>query len=115
MSTIPYTGTVTFTITSVPKSAGGFRTVERLMRLERSAQQLHLFAHIVHILKTLQTKRKNELNVRRPRAGREWLVRARCTRLVRVEKGQSFTIQVTPQLQGDLASVAKHLEFTTAK
>ena len=106
MSTIPYTGTVTFTITSVPKSAGGFRTVERLMRLERSAQR---------ILKTLQTKRQNELNVRRPRAGREWLVRARCTRLVRVEKGQSFTIQVTPQLQGDLASVAKHLEFTTAK
>ena len=106
MSTIPYTGTVTFTITSVPKSAGGFRTVERLMRLERSAQR---------ILKTLQTKRKNELNVRRPRAGREWLVRARCTRLVRVEKGQSFTIQVTPQLQGDLASVAKHLEFTTAR
>ncbi len=106
MSTIPFTGTVTFTIKSVPASAGGFRTVERLMRLERGAQR---------ILKTLQKKRKNELNEYRPRAGREWLVRARCTRLVRVEAGRSFTIQVTPQLAGDLASVASHLEFKTVK
>ncbi len=102
MSTIPNTGTVTFTIKSVPQSAGGFRTVERLMRLERGAQR---------ILKKLQKKRDTELNERRPRAGREWLVRARCTRLVRVAAGQTFTIQVTPQLAKDLASVADHLDF----
>jgi hypothetical protein len=40
-----------------------------------------------------------------------WLVRARCTRLVRVAPGQSFTIQVTPQLAKDLASVAEYLDF----
>lgn len=104
MSTIPYTGTVTFTIKSVPQTDGGFRTVERLMRLERGAQR---------ILKQLQKQRLTKLNQWRARAGREWLVRARCTRLVRVEAGQSFTIQVTPQLAKDLASVVKHLDFKT--
>jgi hypothetical protein len=102
MSTIPNTGTVTFTIKSVPLTDGGFRTVERLMRLERSAQRT---------LKKLQKTRINELNERRPRAGRMWLVRARCTRLVRVAPGQSFTIQVTPQLAKDIASVAAYLDF----
>ncbi len=102
MSTIPNTGTVTFTIKTVPQSAGGFRTVERLMRLERSAQRT---------LKKLQHKRMTQLNEWRPRAGREWLVRVRCTRLVRVAAGQSFTIQVTPQLAKDIASVATHLDF----
>jgi hypothetical protein len=102
MSTIPTTGTVTFTIKSVPLTAGGFRTVERLMRLERGAQR---------ILKKLQKKRMTQLNEWRPRAGREWLVRARCTRLVRVAAGQSFTLQVTPQLAKDIASVASHLDM----
>ena len=106
MSTIPNTGTVTFTIKSVPLTDGGFRTVERLMRLERGAQR---------ILKKLQHKRKVELNEWRPRAGRAWLVRARCTRLVRVVAGQSFTLQVTPQLAKDIASVADHLDFKTVK
>ena len=101
-STIPTTGTVTFTIKSVPLTDGGFRTVERLMRLERGKQRT---------LKKLQKTRVNELNERRPRAGRMWLVRARCTRLVRVAAGESFTIQVTPQIAKDLASVAKHLDF----
>ena len=63
MSTIPTTGTVTFTIKSVPLTAGGCRTVERLMRLERGAQR---------ILKKLQKKRMTQLNEWRPRAGREW-------------------------------------------
>jgi len=102
MSTIPTTGTVTFTLKSVPLTDGGFRTIERLMRLERGAQRT---------LKKLQKTRVNELNERRPRAGRMWLVRARCTRLVRVAAGQSFTIQVTPQLAKDIASVADHLDF----
>ena len=102
MSTIPTTGTVTFTIKTVPLTSGGFRTVERLMRLERGSQR---------ILKKLQKTRVNELNERRPRAGRMWLVRARCTRLVKVAAGQSLTIQVTPQLAKDLASVAEYLDF----
>ena len=102
MSTIPTTGTVTFTIKSGPLTDGGFRTVERLMRLERGKKRT---------LKKLQKTRITELNERRPRAGRMWLVRARCTRLVRVAAGESFTIQVTPQLAKDLASVAKYLDF----
>ena len=106
MSTIPTTGTVTFTIKSVPLTDGGFRTVERLMRLERGAQR---------ILKKLQKKRMTQLNEWRPRAGREWLVRARCTRLVRVAAGESFTIQVTPQISKDIASVAKYLDMKKVK
>ena len=42
-------------------------------------------------------------------------MRARCTRLVRIEAGQSFTIQVTPQISKDIASVAKHLDFKKVK
>ncbi len=106
MSTIPFTGTVTFTITSVPKTAGGFRTVERLMRLETSAKRT---------LDKLKKKRATELNEWRPRAGRLWYARARCTRLVRVEAGNSFTIQMTPQLAKDVASVATHLQAKTVK
>ena len=102
MSMIPTTGTVTFTLKSVPLTDGGFRTIERLMRLERGAQRT---------LKKLQKTSVDELNERRPRAGRMWLVRARCTRLVRIEAGRSFTIQVTPQLAKDIASVAKYLDF----
>jgi len=102
MSTIPTTGTVTFTLKSVPQTDGGVRTIERLMRLERGVQR---------VLKKLQKTRVDELNERRPRAGRMWLVRARCTRVVRVEQGRSFTIQVTPQLANDIASVAEHLDF----
>lgn len=106
MSTIPNTGTVTFTIKSVPQTPSGFRTVERLMRLERGAQR---------ILKKLQHKRITQLNEWRPRAGREWLVRARCTRLIRVAAGESFTIQVTPQIAKDIASVASHLDAKPVK
>lgn len=106
MSTIPSTGTVTFTIKSVPLTKGGFRTIERLMRLEKGKQRT---------LKKLQEKRITELNEWRPRAGREWLVRARCTRLVRVAAGQSFTIPVTPQLSKDIASVADYLDFKPVK
>ena len=96
MSTIPNTGTVTFTLKSVPLTDGGFRTVERLMRLERGAQR---------ILKKLQHKRKVELNEWRPRAGREWLVRARCTRLVRVAAGQSFTLDTATSGQVNLVVI----------
>ena len=62
-------------------------------------------------LKKLQKKRMTQLNEWRPRAGREWLVRARCTRLVRVAAGQPFNLQVTPQLAKDIASVASHLDM----
>lgn len=106
MSTIPSTGTVTFTIKTVPQTRGGYRTVERLMRLNTPTQG---------ILKKLQEKRVKHLNEWRPRAGREWLVRARCTRIVRVEAGRSFTIPVTPQLAKDIASVADHLDFKVVK
>jgi hypothetical protein len=93
---------VTFTIKSVPLTDGGFCTVKHLMRLERGKQRT---------LKKLQKTRVNELNERRPRAGRMWFVCARCTRLVRVAAGESFTIQVTPQIAKDLASVASYLDF----
>ncbi|MFM7133001.1 MAG: hypothetical protein ACKO0W_01645 [Planctomycetota bacterium] len=102
MSTIPATGTVTFTIKSVPQTAGGFRTVERLMRLAPKAQRT---------LDRLKKKRATELNEYRARAGRDWYMRARCTRLVRVAAGESFTIPVTPQLSKDIASVAEYLDI----
>ncbi|MEY3022787.1 MAG: hypothetical protein RIS86_1985 [Planctomycetota bacterium] len=102
MSTIPNTGTVTFTVKTVPSTPSGFRTVERLMRLQRDAQR---------VLKKLQKRRMTELNDPRPRAGRTWLARVRCTRVVRPAAGASFTIQMTPQIAKDVASVADFLEI----
>ncbi len=102
MSTIPNTGTVTFTVKNAPSTPSAFRTVERLMRLERGSQR---------ILKKLQKRRIDELNEPRQRAGRMWLVRARCTRVVRPVAGASFTIAMTPQIAKDVASVADCLEI----
>ena len=82
-------------------------TVATLGAVVAGSDTQHLNSTMDHLI--------NELNEWRPRAGREWLVRARCTRLVRVAAGQSFTIPVTPQLSKDIASVADYLDFKPVK
>jgi hypothetical protein len=97
---LPTTGKVTFTITQLPRTEGGRKTLERLMRLNPRTQRM---------LTKLAKNRVTNLNERRPRAGRMWLTRARVTRLVRVAVGESFTLTMTPQLLPDVKSVEKYL------
>lgn len=92
--------TYTFTITSVPASASGRKTLFRLMRMQPAIQRG---------LRQLAARRRREDNVIHPRGGRQWVARAKATKLVAVKVGESFTLRVTPQIVPDLASVSKHL------
>ncbi|MFO0828953.1 MAG: hypothetical protein U0572_12500 [Phycisphaerales bacterium] len=101
MSTsLPVTGKVTFTISSLPRTASATKTLERLMRMNAKTQST---------LSKLTKTRMTKLNERRPRAGRMWLTRVRATRLVTVEVGKTFTLTMTPQIAPDIKSVEKYL------
>jgi hypothetical protein len=92
--------TVTFTITKVPRRPADRKTIQRLMRLQPEIQKG---------LKALQKQRRQKDNVTAIRAGVPWTHRARATKLTRVEKGESFTLRITPQIIPDLRSVEKFL------
>ena len=91
----------TFTITRTPRRPADQKTILRLMRMQREVQ---------NGLRRLAGRRRRDENVTRPRAGGEWTNRVRATRLARVEKGESFTIAVTPQILPDLKAVEKFLK-----
>ncbi len=99
-SPLPATGKVTFTISSLPRTASATKTLERLMRMNPKAQRT---------LAKLQHKRMYHLNERRARAGRMWLTRVAATRLIKVAVGESFTLTMTPQIAPDVKSVEKYL------
>lgn len=92
--------TQTFTISSVPKRPAQQKTIQRLMRMQPDIQRG---------LKKLARQRDIKDNVKYVRAGRPWISRARTTKLTQVEKGESFTLLVTPQIVNDLQSVEKFL------
>jgi hypothetical protein len=97
---------MTFTINTTPRRPADVKTIQRLMRLQRDIQ---------NGLRRLSKRRKRHDNVTRPRAGGTWTNRPRMTRLTTVEKGQSFTITVTPQLLPDIRAVEKFLDVKAAK
>jgi hypothetical protein len=96
---------VTFTVKKTPNRVAARKTIERLMRMQRSIQKG---------LKQVAKKRHGE-NYVSPRAGRMWMTRMPATKLVRAERGQSFTITVTPQIIPDLKSVEQYLDAKAAK
>lgn len=91
---------ITFTITKVPARQAQRKTLTRLMRMQRSIQ---------NGLRRLSKRRERDLNVTHPRAGREWTSRVKATKLVNVATGETFTLDVTPQILADLRSVEKYL------
>lgn len=100
------TKTVTFTVNRVPHRHAEVQTIMRLMRMEPGIQ---------NGLKKLARRRRQTGNESRQRAGRQWIVRPRATKIVSVEKGRSFTIRITPGLMNDIASVQKFLDAKSAK
>ena len=97
---------VTFTIKRTPSRPADQKTIQRLMRMQR---------HIQKGLSRLSKRRRREDNYYSPRAGRLWMTRAKMTKLTRVEKGESFTLTITPQIMRDVAAVEKFLDAKAAK
>jgi hypothetical protein len=96
---------VTFTITSLPKSERGKKTLRRVMKMQPDVQR---------VLTKLARLRDQVGNRRTNRAGRIWIDRRKPTQVVRLEVGQTFTLRVTPQIIPDLQSLAKHLDAKAA-
>jgi hypothetical protein len=96
---------VTFTVKKTPNRVAARKTIERLMRMQRSVQKG---------LKQIAKKRHGE-NYVSPRAGRMWMTRMPATKLVRAERGQSFTITITPQILPDLKAVEQYLDAKAAR
>lgn len=97
---------VTFTLKSTPHRAADTKTIERLMRMQRTIQKG---------LERISKRRSREDNITRQRAGGQWTNRVRMTRLTRVAKGESFTITITPQIMPDIKAVEKFLDAKSAK
>ncbi|NDC64714.1 MAG: hypothetical protein EBZ59_12175 [Planctomycetia bacterium] len=95
------TSTVHFTIKAVPAEARRKQTLLRLMRMNAGVQGA---------LNRLKRERLRSGNRRCARAGRIWLAREECTRVVFVEKGATFSLRMTPQIAADVRSVEKYLE-----
>jgi hypothetical protein len=98
--------TVTFTVTRTPAREADRKTIQRLMRMQRPIQQG---------LRKLSRRRRREDNQMHPRAGRLWMSRVPATKLVRPEKGESFTLTLTPQLMNDVRAVEQYLDAKKAK
>lgn len=101
MSNLAPTSTVHFTVTAVPPEARRKQTILRLMRMNPVIQGA---------LTRLKRERLRSGNRRCARAGRIWLAREECTRVVQVEKGAQFTLRMTPQILADVKSVEKYLQ-----
>jgi hypothetical protein len=97
--------TITFTINKTPARLADRKTIQRLMRMQRPIQDA---------LRRLSKVRRQERNHRRQRAGRMWMVRVPMTKVTRVEKGETFTLKVTPQIMRDVQAVSKYLDMKSA-
>jgi hypothetical protein len=95
---------MTFTIVKEPTRPAARKTIERLMWMQPQVKRDHSM---------LQRRRKQKDIKYTIRAGRVWFDRPRATRTVRVERGASFTLNITPQIVNDLKSVQKYLNVTT--
>jgi hypothetical protein len=98
--------TVTFTVTSLPRAEKGRKTLLRLIRMQPDIQRG---------LSRLSKRRAKFDNDVHQRGGRMWTSRARAPKLAIVQVGESFTLQLTPQVIPDLRSVEAHLEAKAGK
>lgn len=105
MANLSPTSTVHFTVKAIPAEARRKQTILRLMRMNSGVQGA---------LNRLKRERLRSGNRRTARAGRIWLAREECTRVVSVAKGASFTLRMTPQIMADVKSVEKYLDAKVA-
>lgn len=95
----------TFEIKKSPVAASKKKTLQRLMQMQ---------PEVSRGLRKLSDRRKKFDNRDTNRGGRIWVDRAKASKLVRIEPGQTFTLRVTPQILPDIKSVEKYLEAKPA-
>jgi ribosomal protein S21 len=92
------------TVAKAPRAAGPRKTIERLMRLDPDNKRS--LARAQH----LRDRRMH----RYIRGNRLWTSREKAARVVRVSDGAAWTMQLSPQIAGDLKSVATYLSVEKA-
>ena len=97
--------TVTFTVTGVPRGTAQRKTIVRLMQMQ-PATQLGL--------KKRARKRRQRDNIHNRHGGRPWIHRAKAAKLAKVERGETFTLTLTPQIIPDIKSVEPFLKAAKA-
>ncbi len=95
---------ITCTITSIPKTEAGKKTVLRLMRRD---------ADIRRSLRHAQNHRRRTMHSY-IRGGTTWFNRKPVGTIARVELGNSWTMPFTPDLANDLQSVSANIEIKSA-
>jgi len=97
--------TFTFTVKTTPKRTAEIKTIRRLMRMQPEVQRG---------LSKLSTHRRRHVNETVIRAGVEWVIRPRTTKLTHVAPGATFTLRVIPHILPDIASVREYLDVSPA-
>ena len=92
------------TVTSMPPSKGAEYTIARLMRMDPDNTRA---------LKHSQKERDQTLIVRN-RGGRPWAKRVLASKVVRPERGESWTMPFFPQIAADLNAVANCVKVEKA-
>lgn len=95
---------ITCTVIAAPRSKGAEDTIARLMRQDPGAKRA---------LTKSQQERDQTLVVRN-RGGRPWCKRVLASKIVRPERGESWTMPFVPHLAADMNSVAKYLKVEKA-
>ena len=95
---------IQLTVTSVPRREDAQQTIARLMRQDDDIK--------AGLRRTQRNRERN--TVVRSRGKRPWPVRIKRTMVARVEEGATWKMPYYPQLQHDLASVAKYLDIKPA-
>jgi len=95
---------IKLTVVANPKTANSQQTIERLMRQDPTANRSLRKAHRM---------RQQRLNVYN-RGNRDWTAREICARIVRSNKGNSWTMIYSPVLANDIASIAKYVTIENA-
>ena len=92
------------TVTAMPRAAGRSKTIERLMRLDPVNKKG--LARAYH-KRQLGWQTKN-------RGNRDWVMRQTCGKIVRAEKGASWTMPFDFCIAADLKSVEQYIKIEKA-
>lgn len=92
------------TVTKAPRTEDAVGTIERLMRQDPNVKRG---------LRKTHRRRMQNLNVY-IRGNRDWTSREKCSKLVRVEQGATWTMTYVPHLAPDMKSVERFLSVKPA-
>jgi hypothetical protein len=84
------------TVVSMPPSKGAEYTIARLMRLDPDNARSLKHSH----------KQRDQNLIYRNRGGRPWAKRVPSSKIVRPERGESWTMPFFPQMAGELNAVS---------